>query len=159
MKSRKLLLLLLPLMMFPLLAWWGRPCPCWGGPFRGPPMARSPSPYPSRYPGNYTIPPYQGTPSGYPIGGPFCAQCHATPPTVDYVYPVRQATTVKGIVVKSAPTIVVLVNGNNIYHVRFPYYCPLPKVESNVTLSVFVTIGARTGNLNWYMGMIAQGCP
>ena len=160
MKSRKLLLLV-SLASLPLIAWWGRPCPCWGGswggPFRRPPMAYPPAPYPYHYPGNYTVPPYQGTPSGYPIGGPFCTQCHAQP-TVNYAYPVRQVATIRGTVVESAPTIAVLVNGNNIYHVRFPYYCQVPKPGSNVTLTVFITMGAKIGTSNWYIGM-AQGCP
>ena len=100
----------------------------------------------------------QAAPAQYPIGGPFCSQCHVEPPTVNYIYPVGAVKTVSGTVLKSAPTIAVVVNGNNVYHVRFPAFCQPPRPGENVTLTVFIRMGAKAQNLNWYMG-VAQSCP
>ncbi|UXD22223.1 hypothetical protein IPA_02715 [Ignicoccus pacificus DSM 13166] len=155
---RSLTLVLLLALASLSLAWWGRPCPSYGSaPFRGTPMVNPPTAHPYCYPGNCTAVTTQNTPSARPIGDPFCTQCHYTRPVVNYVYTVRQPRTVSGTVIESAPTIAVILNGSTVYHVRFPYYCQVPKAGSNVTLNVFVTMGAKAGNLNWYMGMV-QSC-
>jgi len=159
-KKLTVALLTLVLLMIPMgLAWWGGPGPAPWSPCRH--YWHYPYAQPYAYPpsGNGT-----NASQGYPIGGPFCSQCHVSPPTVTSIQPTWRYVRVSGTVIKSAPTIavVVSVNGNvtNVYHIRFPAYCQPPSPGTKISVSGFEVQEATSGHgLVWHMVTLQDRCP